>query len=95
MARQHNYRYEYKKQHFEQKPDYTTDILLKVYVRYSQTNIQHVLHFEEIHEQYISSESNYVIGSIRLSELIAKREKLRAPYLFLANLPIFFLNSDN
>ena len=95
MARQHNYCYEYKKQGFEQKPDYTTDILLKIYVRYSQTNIQHVLHFEQIHEQYISSESNYVIGDIRLSELLAKRDCLNAPDLFIANIPIFFLNQDN
>ncbi len=95
MARRHNYRYEYKKQRFEQKPDYTTDILLKIYVRYSQTNIQHVLHFEQIHEQYISSESNYVIGDIRLSELIAKRDQLSAKDLFIANIPIFFLNKDN
>ncbi len=95
MARRHDYRYEYKKQHFEQKPDYTTDILLKIYVRYSQTNIQHVLHFEQIHEQYISSESNYVIGDIRLSELIAKRDQLTAKDLFIANIPIFFLNKDN
>ena len=52
-------------------------------------------YFEQIHEQYISSESNYVIGDIRLSELIAKREQLRAKDLFIANIPIFFLNQDN
>lgn len=95
MARLHDYRYEYKKQNYLQKPDYTTDITLKIYVRYSETNIQHVLDFESIHEQYISSESNYVIGEIKLSELIAKREKLRAKDLFVANIPIFFLNQDN
>lgn len=95
MARLHDYRYEYKKQNYLQKPDYTTDITLKIYVRYSETNIQHVLDFESIHEQYISSESNYVIGEIKLSELIAKREKLRAKDLFIANIPIFFLNQDN
>ena len=95
MARQHNYSYEYKKQRFEQKPDYTTDIRLKIYVRYSQTNILHVLQFERIYEQYISDESNYVIGEIRLGELIAKRDQLRAKDLFIANIPIFFLNKDN
>ena len=95
MARLHDYRYEYKKQNYLQKPDYTTDITLKIYVRYSETNIQHVLDFESIHEQYISSESNYVIGEIKLSELIAKREKLRAKDLFIANIPIFFLDRDN
>ena len=95
MARQHNYSYEYKKQRFEQKPDYTTDIRLKIYVRYSQTNILHVLQFERIYEQYISDESNYVIGEIRLSELLNKRDQLHAKDLFIANIPIFFLNKDN
>ena len=95
MARLHGYRYEYKKQNYLQKPDYTTDITLKIYVRYSETNIQHVLDFESIHEQYISAESNYVIGEIKLSELLAKREKLRAKDLFIANIPIFFLDRDN
>ncbi|MBO5187739.1 MAG: homoserine dehydrogenase [Alistipes sp.] len=95
MARQHDYRYEYKKQRFEQKPDYTTDIVLKIYVRYSQTNILHVLQFERICEQYISDESNYVIGEIRLSELLKKRDQLHSKDLFIANIPIFFLNKDN
>ncbi len=95
MARLHDYRYEYKKQNYLQKPDYTTDIMLKIYVRYSQTNILHVLNFDAIHEQYISSESNYVIGDIKLSELLAKRDQLHAKDLFIANIPIFFLNQDN
>ncbi|MBQ2844307.1 MAG: homoserine dehydrogenase [Alistipes sp.] len=95
MARLHDYRYEYKKQNYLQKPDYTTDITLKIYVRYSQTNILHVLNFDAIHEQYISSESNYVIGDIKLSELLAKRDQLHAKDLFIANIPIFFLNQDN
>jgi len=95
MARLHDYRYEYEKQNYLQKPDYTTDITLKIYVRYSQTNILHVLNFDAIHEQYISSESNYVIGDIKLSELLAKRDQLHAKDLFIANIPIFFLNQDN
>ena len=95
MARLHNYHYEYKKQGYLQKPEYTTDLSLKIYVRYSETNILHVLRFEEIHEQYISAESNYVIGTIRLSELIAKRDRLHEKDLFIANIPIFFLDRDN
>ena len=39
MARLNNYRYEYKKQNYMQKPDYTTDITLKVYVRYKETDV--------------------------------------------------------
>ncbi len=92
MARLHGYRYEYKKQNYVQKPDYTTDVGLKVYVRYTGTDIRSILRFTKIHEQYYSEQSNYVIGEIRLSELVAKRSQLSAPDVFLANIPIFFQN---
>lgn len=95
MARLHNYRYEYKKQNYLQKPEYTTDITLKVYVRYAETDIRNILEFNKIHEQYIGEESNYVIGSIQLSELLAKRSQLGGKDVFIANIPIFFLNRDN
>ena len=94
MARRHDYRYEYKKQNYLQKPDYTTDITLKIYVRYKESDIHSLLHFERILEQYTSEESNYLIGEILLSELIQKRAKLSGKDLFLANIPIFFLNRD-
>ncbi|WP_418983756.1 homoserine dehydrogenase [Alistipes sp.] len=95
MARLHDYRYEYKKLKYVQKPDYTTDITLKIYVRYTTTDIPGILHFEKVHERYASDESNYLIGDIRLSELIAKRSLLSGQDVFLANIPIFFLNRDN
>lgn len=90
----HNYRYAYKKMDFVDRPRYTTDVTLRIYVRYSTTNILHVLDFEKIHEQFISSESNYVIADIRLSELIAKRARLNSPDLFIANIPQFFIDKD-
>ena len=95
MARLHDYRYEYKKMNYLQLPEYTTDITLKIYVRYRETDVRSILRFERIHEQYISDESNYLIGEIRLSELMAKRQQLTGPDLFLANIPIFFLNRDH
>ena len=95
MARLHDYRYEYKKMNYVQKPGYTTDITLKVYVRYKETDIHNILHFDKIREQYIGEESNYVIGDILLSELLAKRDRLRGKDVFLANIPVFFLNRDN
>ena len=94
MARLHDYRYEYKKMNYVQKPGYTTDITLKVYVRYKETDIHNILHFDKIREQYIGEESNYVIGDILLSELIEKRSQLSGKDVFLANIPIFFLNRD-
>ncbi len=94
MARLHDYRYEYKKMNYVQKPGYTTDITLKVYVRYKETDIHNILHFDKIREQYIGEESNYVIGDILLSELMDKRSQLSGRDVFLANIPIFFLNRD-
>ena len=94
MARLHDYRYEYKKMNYVQKPGYTTDITLKVYVRYKETDIHNILHFDKIREQYIGEESNYVIGDILLSELMDKRSQLSGRDVFVANIPIFFLNRD-
>ncbi len=94
MARQHDYRYEYKKQKHLCRPEYTTDITLKIYVRYSETDIHNILNFTKIHEQYTSSESNYVIGDILLSELFEKRDRLSGKDVFVANIPIFFVNKD-
>lgn len=95
MARRHGYKYEYKKMGHIDLPSYTTGIPLKVYVRYSQTDIPSLLPFTKVHEQYSSDESNYIIGDILLSDLIAHRADLSAPDVFLANIPIFFLNRDN
>ena len=94
MARQHRYKYEYKKLHFQDRPSYTTDVRLKIYVRYHTTNIPAVLDFLTLEEQYISRESRYVIGEVMLSELIAKREALRAEDVFIANIPTFFTDLD-
>lgn len=94
MARLHDYRYEYKKSRFVDRPTYTTDLLLRIYARYTTTPVPEILPFEQIHEQYYSAESNYLIGDVKLSELIAHRNELRGRDLFLANIPQFFLNRD-
>lgn len=90
MALRHDYRYEYKKMSYIDRPEYTTDILLQVYVRYSVSNIPAILPFVRVLEQYISTESCYIVGEIRLSDLIARREALSAPDIFLVNIPTFF-----
>lgn len=94
MARLHNYRYEYKKLHYTDRPEYSTDIELKIYIRYSSTDVRSILKFNAIHEQYYSDTSNYIIGDVLLSELIAQREKLNGKDIFIANLPYFFSNKD-
>lgn len=95
MARLHDYRYEYKKMNYVDRPEYTTDVELRVYIRYSTTNVSHVLRLNRVYEQFISDESNYIIADVNLSELIAKRDALRAKDIFLANIPRFFADRDN
>ena len=94
MARQHDYRYEYKKQHYLDRPEYTTDVELKVYVRYTETDVLKILHFDRITEQDRGEDGNYVIGYIRLSELLAKREVLRGKDVFMADFQSFFQELD-
>lgn len=95
MARRHDYRYEYKKMAYVDRPEYTTNVLVRVYVRYRETNILGTLPFVEVREQYMSKENNYVIGDIKLRDLISHRELLSAPDVFIASLPTFFTDRDN
>ena len=94
MARQHRYKYEYKKLRFQDRPSYTTDVRLKVYVRYSETDIPSVLGFLSVEQQYVSREYRYVIGEVLLSELIARRDALRGEDVFLVSFPTFFTDRD-
>lgn len=94
MAVRRNYHYEYKKMHYIDRPQYTTDVSLKVYVRYGKTYVPRHLQFEKITESYQSESENYVIGEIKLSELIKKRDVLDAPDVFIVNIPRFFIDRD-
>ena len=94
MARQRDYRYEYKKLSFHDRPHYSTDVKLKIYIRYCETDVPSILDFISIDEQFISESSRYIIGHIMLSELIAKRHLLNEPDVFIANIPIFFTDRD-
>ncbi|MDE7406776.1 MAG: homoserine dehydrogenase [Muribaculaceae bacterium] len=96
MARLHDYRYEYKKTHYLELPAYTTDVTLKIYLRYSH-NVESIidrLAFDSIHVTYRSDDYNYVIGDISLRCLISNSELLSHPDIFLCNIPQFFLDRD-
>lgn len=95
MARRHGYRYEYKKMGYMDTPEYTTDVRLKVYIHYETTDIPGKMVFERIHEKYTSSAGNYIIADISLRNLARYRSLLDAPDIFLANIPVFFLDKDD
>lgn len=90
VAHHHGYRYGYKKMHLPEAPKYTTDISLKVYVRYTDTPVTELLPFSSIEERYMSRKVNYVVGEISLNELIAHREVLLRPDVFIVNFSRFF-----
>ncbi|MCH5219761.1 MAG: homoserine dehydrogenase [Muribaculaceae bacterium] len=94
MARLHDYRYEYKKMSYTGRPSYTTDLSLKVYIRYQMTPIIELLPFTKINERYNSEKFNYVIGEISLSDLIKNRNVLHVDDVFLVNLPTFFEDNE-
>ena len=95
MARRHDYRYEYKKMSYIDTPEYTTDIDLRVYIRFEDTDISSLLKFDIIRETYTSEEGNYIIGDIKLSVLTAARHILSEPDIFMANIPMFFIDKDS
>jgi len=75
-------------------PAYSTDVTLRVYIRYGSTDIPALLKTERIRERFASEDFNYVIADVKLSELIAKRELLAAGDVFLANIPQLFKELD-
>ncbi|MDR1226682.1 MAG: homoserine dehydrogenase [Prevotellaceae bacterium] len=83
-ARFHDYRYEYKKYNSPQAPKYTTDNLIKVYLRYRNVNDFEHFRFAEISEKYTSNDYCYVVGKIRLSNLLSIKSLLPKLDIFLA-----------
>lgn len=95
VAHKNGYRYEYKKMAYPEVPEYTTDILLKVYVRYTETPIPDLLPFKTIEERYLSNSVNYVIGEISLNDLMKNKETLLKEDVFLVNFSRFFEDLDD
>ncbi len=94
MAHRHGYRYEYKKMGYIDLPEYTTDIELRVYLRSTDPKTPERFPFTKIHETYTSAKGSYIIGDIRLSDLMERRAELADPGIFLADFPRFYLDKD-
>lgn len=94
-ALRHDYRYEYKKTAFAPRPEYTTDIPLKIYARFSKTNLLDGLPWLAVSEEYRSESFRYVVGEILLADLIKSRKLLEAEDVFLCNFPRFFTERDD
>lgn len=95
MARRHGYRYEYKKMSYVNRPAYTTDVMLKIYLRYPDEEFLTKIPFVSVSEKYVSDTARYVMGEISLADLIAVRSLLDTKGVFVANIPRFFLELDD
>ena len=85
-ARSHNYRYEYKKRNQYRKMDYTTDVDIKLYVRYEDEDDTTLFKFKEITERYYSKDYKYIAGVINLSDLVAIKDELPKRKIFIAKM---------
>jgi homoserine dehydrogenase len=85
-ASSYNYRYKYKKRHYFSMLNYTTDTHLEIYLRYRDSGVLKYFAFESISERYNSSEFNYIIGKIRLSDLLNAKGKIAQKDIFIADI---------
>ncbi|MDO5394493.1 MAG: homoserine dehydrogenase [Bacteroidales bacterium] len=95
MARRHDYRYEYKKMKYVDRPSYTTDVTIRVYIRYDETPVPTLIPFTKVYEQLITPKDKYIIGDVQLSDLIARRRLFDSHDVFIANIPVLYTDRDN
>ena len=83
-ALRYDYRYEYKKYRSDSELKLQNDHVLPVYIRYKSDDLLEQLNFDFIAEQHKSVESKYVLGGIKISELIAKKDIIMNDGAFIA-----------
>lgn len=93
-ARMHDYCYEYKKMKFFKPLNYDEQVELEIYLRYSDLVDFSHFEFENISEKFSGKSSNYVIGRIKLCNLLKIRSILPKLDIFLAFTGGFCSNQD-
>ncbi len=83
-ARMHGYKYEYKKRKYFNVPVHSNDVSVRVYLRFKNLLDFSHFEFENIEEKLSSRNYNYVIGTIKLSNLIHIRKLIQTLDVFLA-----------
>lgn len=86
-ARLHNYRYEYKKRQNPNPLSYTDECLIRLYLRYTDEKDLELFLFRDIAERYWSEKFRFVIGHIRLADLVAIKELIQDKDIFIAAAP--------
>src|SRR5690625_1248742 len=85
-ALRHGYKYEYKKHINDREATYTAEYTLKVYLRYEDETLLDKVKFDNISERYSSKDFKYVIGEVKLKEIIKNRAEIHQDGIFLAEM---------
>jgi homoserine dehydrogenase len=83
-ALRYDYRYEYKKLNNESKLTLQNDYVIPLYIRYINESLINKIQFEYITKHHRSDDLNYVLGGIKISELILGKEAILNDGAFLA-----------
>lgn len=83
-ARMHGYRYEYKKRKYFSVPSHTNDLEIKVYLRFKELIDFSHFQFENIEERLTTRHYNYVIGTIKVANLLKIQKLIGKLDVFLA-----------
>jgi len=77
-ANMYDYKYAYKKYLNAKKTGYSTSIELEVYLRYfDEKNVQ-LFQFDKISERYYGQDFNYVVGTVKLDNLLKNKARLNS-----------------
>ncbi|MCS6796726.1 MAG: hypothetical protein NZ516_12285, partial [Raineya sp.] len=80
----YNYRYEYKKCHWNKHLQFTEKVLLEIYLRYNEEKELALIPFEHISELYNSENYKYAVGTITLKKLHEIKGYLQEKNIFVA-----------
>ncbi|MBW4891897.1 homoserine dehydrogenase [Mucilaginibacter sp. HMF5004] len=83
-ALRYDYQYEYKKTSGVKDLKFTNDIELAIYLRYDDEALVEALSFDAIYERYYSGDFKYVIGKVKLQNLIAQQQHIANSKAFVA-----------
>lgn len=87
MACSYDYKYEYKKLGSENTPQYSTDVYFRIYLRYTTSADLALFNFKSISESYSSDTTHYVVGDIKLADLVRIKPQLQGRNIFIAAYP--------
>lgn len=86
-ALRYDYRYEYKKHHQSISLRPVNDLILNVYLRYTESSLVEKLEFEHISERFYADDFQFVIGQVSLQNLLDNKQFLTEEGVFIAEIP--------